>query len=428
MKWRSLIVWGLLGIVLIFLAQNRHSRSGRFNYQSEIFSDKAGYQIYLSAFEYDWNARNFKDTALLRLSGYGFEATTEGKILTKYTYGTALAYSPFYLIGKGLEPKDENYPGFSVIQNRMISLAAPIYLLIGLIFLYRFLRYTYRRNVSIWTLVLIGLGTNVLYYGVQETGMSHVYSFALFTVYLWFLRKTEYLKSEKKMHFFLLGMMIGWMIAIRQLNIVFPLVFFFLDLDADSFKQRWKRLFRFKNGLFVFLGVALLILPQLVYWKYASGHWIKYSYGEEGFDFLHPKILAVWFSPYNGLFLYTPLVFFMLIGAWMMHKNKDLNGRVIWTIFLGLSFLFASWWAWWFGCAFGARSFVEYYSLFSMGLAFLIQYIMEKRNVLRLFMMGTLIICAAYTLKMSFSVSPCYPGEKNWDWKAFPSELMAPMH
>lgn len=423
-----IFAWALLGVLLVFLALNRHSRAGRFNYHSEVFSDKAGYQIYLSAFEYGWDARNFPDTALVRLSGLGFETTSEGKIITKYTYGTALAYSPFYLLGRTLESADETYPGFSEIQNRMISLAAAIYLLIGLIFLHRFLRYYYSNKVATWTTLLVLLGTNLLYYGIQETGMSHAYSFALFAGFLVLLKKTNFLKDGNSWHYVLFGILAGWMVVIRQLNIVFPLVYFFLDGDKESVAIRFKRIMHWKHFFPVLFGGMLLVFPQLLYWKYASGHWVMYSYGEEGFNFTKPKFLNVYFNPYNGLFLYTPLVFIMLLGAINMVKRQMSNGWLVLIAFIGLSYLFASWWAWWFGCAFGARSFIEYYVVLALGLGYFLHHLKERKRIARFLIIGVLFLFSAYTFKMTFSISPCYPGDLGWDWSAFPEEVMRPMH
>ena len=46
-----------------------------------------------------------------------------------------------------------------------------------------------------------------------------------------------------------------------------------------------------------------------------TGHWLYYSYTEEGFKYWNePKIAAVLFDVQNGLFLYSPLVLLMMAG------------------------------------------------------------------------------------------------------------------
>lgn len=420
--------WLILGVILIFLAMNRHSRSGRFNYHSEVFSDKAGYHIYLSATEYGWDWRNFPDTQVASFTGYGFELYPEGKIYTKYTYGTALAYAPFYLLGTRLEEPDEAYPGFSEVQNRMISLAAGVYLFIGLFFLFHFLKPRYGWKAALGAMTVVLLGTNLLYYGIQETGMSHVYSFALFAFFLWFLDRTAFMREGKWWHFLLFGMMAGWMAVIRQLNIFFPLVYFFLDNDQESPLIRLKRLLRGSAPVWIALGGFLLLFPQLLYWKYVSGHWLMYSYGEEGFNWLCPKLLNVWFAPHNGLFIYTPTVLFILAGVvWMIRKGEN-NGWLLLLFFAGMSYLFASWWAWWFGCAFGARSFIEYYTLLALAVAFSFRELSGQKPWVKKLSLSLLAVCCLYTLKLTFSIYPCFQGEDAWDWGAVLLELKTGMH
>ncbi len=77
---------------------------------------------------------------------------------------------------------------------------------------------------------------------------------------------------------------------------------------------------------FLFKAIALLfmlpIFPQLLYWKLVSGNWLFYSYGNEGFDFLHPHIFDGLFCFKNGWLSYTPIMLFGLIGIVLMHKKK----------------------------------------------------------------------------------------------------------
>ena len=72
----------------------------------------------------------------------------------------------------------------------------------------------------------------------------------------------------------------------------------------------------------VLLGSVLMLLPQLLYWNYLNGSWVTYSYGNEGFNWLNPKLLNTWFSPNNGLFLYTPFYFLILLTLGIMIKTK----------------------------------------------------------------------------------------------------------
>jgi hypothetical protein len=79
--------FAFLSIILFFATLNLHSRSGEFNYHSEIFSDKAGYQVYLPAlFIYNFNATEFPDSIEFR--------TGEGFILNRETIKSLLNIHP----------------------------------------------------------------------------------------------------------------------------------------------------------------------------------------------------------------------------------------------------------------------------------------------------------------------------------------------
>ena len=74
----------------LFLTFNRHSKSGYFNYHSEIWADKSGYYIYLPAtIIYGFHPEKFPagiDDSL----GNGFMLECENnKVRTKYFSGVA---------------------------------------------------------------------------------------------------------------------------------------------------------------------------------------------------------------------------------------------------------------------------------------------------------------------------------------------------
>ncbi|MBL0009093.1 MAG: hypothetical protein IPP25_18465 [Saprospiraceae bacterium] len=113
--------------------------------------------------------------------------------------------------------------------------------------------------------------------------------------------------------------------------------------------------------LWMIPGAFLFFLPQLMYWKEMTGHWLYYSYTEEGFKYWNePKIAAVLFDVQNGLFLYSPLVLLMMTGIVMGLFKKNFQAPVVLLIFSIATYFFASWWAWWFGGAFGHRCYVEF--------------------------------------------------------------------
>lgn len=98
-KFVHILLWTLFAGAMLFLAMNRHSRSGLFNYHSEIWGDKAGYYVYLpAALKYGFDPAAFPDSMDVK-TGYGFRLdSAQGTVVTKYFYGTALMQLPFYLV------------------------------------------------------------------------------------------------------------------------------------------------------------------------------------------------------------------------------------------------------------------------------------------------------------------------------------------
>ena len=112
--------------ITLFLTFNKHSKSGYFNYHSEIWSDKAGYYVYLpAALNYNFNANNFPDSIDIK-TGHGFRLDkANGKVVTKYTYGVALMQLPFFCMAKLLaEPLNMKNNGFSPIYHWSINIAS----------------------------------------------------------------------------------------------------------------------------------------------------------------------------------------------------------------------------------------------------------------------------------------------------------------
>ncbi|NBY10976.1 MAG: hypothetical protein EBQ77_08260, partial [Sphingobacteriia bacterium] len=194
----------------IFLSLNRHSKSGIQNYHSEIWADKAGYYIYLPAFFiYNFQVDGLP-AEIDKKTGNGF-IVRDGKIITKYTYGVALLQAPFFIIchvlSKLCNLQDD---GFSLIYHKSINIAAVIYSFFSFIFLFNFLIRYLKKKVVIITLACLYIGTNIFYYSVFETGMSHIYSLFLFASYLYLGPIAN--EQKKPIYVFLFGLIIGLII------------------------------------------------------------------------------------------------------------------------------------------------------------------------------------------------------------------------
>ncbi len=417
------------GLVL-FLTFNRHSKSGYFNYHSEIWGDKAGYYVYLpAATKYNFNPEKFPDSIDLK-TGNGFRLDYENKrVLTKYTSGVAILQLPFYLVADVLAgPMEFVSDGFSPIYHWSIDLAAVFYLMLGMFFLKRYLLHYFETFVVYLVLVSLFVGTNLYYYSVDETGMAHVYSFSLFCSYLYLLQKTRHLTEQKSVSILVLGIICGLIVLIRPTNVVFIIVCFFLESTETKETLSSLKLFRPKVFLLLLVGLVISLTPQLIYWKFTYGSIISYSYGNEGFNWAHPKLLQSWFSPNNGLFMYSPFYLLMVASLVYMAVKRMPNGAVLLGLFLGMSYVFASWHDWNFGCSFGARSYIEYLAVLSIPLAHLFNLIRTKKKSVVIGFSVLVIALILFNLKMVYSYDGCFfYEERNWDWNTYCELVLSPL-
>jgi hypothetical protein len=407
---RKTINWLLLLFLVftIFLSLNRHNKSGIQNYHSEIWADKAGYYIYLPAFFiYNFDTKNMP-TDIDKKTGNGF-FIDHNKIITKYTYGVSLMQAPYFIVCHSLSKFfGFNPDGFSIQYHKTINISAVLYSFFSLIILYFFLVRYLSKKTTIITLIFLYLGTNIFYYSIFDTGMSHIYSLFLFTCYLYL--STFIAEEGRKVHYFLFGLVIGLILVVRPINVLFlPVYLMFNSINASNIKNN------ISNYLLTFFVSFLVILPQLIYWKYAFGNYFQYAYAGESFsNILQPKLFHLWFSTNNGLFIYNPIMVFILISITYYFAESPKNSIIIGIYFLLLSYIFSSWHSWHYGCSFGSRPYVEYYSLFALPFGFFIQKLYAKSNA-KTIVLFFIIICIIYNQKLIFSYDGCWYGD-SWDW------------
>jgi hypothetical protein len=157
----------------------------------------------------------------------------------------------------------------------------------------------------------------------------------------------------------------------------------------------------------------------MLYWKYTFGSFVHYTYVGEGFtNWLHPRIIEIWFSPINGLFLYNPILIFMIAGTLIMIFKRIPNGIFILVFFLIISYLFSSWCVWYFGGCYGSRPFVDFYPLLSIPFGFLIDSLFfRKKIILQIIFMVLMVLLSFINIKLIYNYR-CFNGA-TWAWDDF---------
>lgn len=404
---KTLIIWGIFFIILVFAALNRHSRSKPFHYSSQIMSDKAGYYVYLPAlFLYEFNSSKFP-SKVDSLTGNGFYLDpNNNKIQSKYPVGVAVLLSPFFMVAHSYAiVSNKKTDGFSMPYQNAIDFASVFYVLLGLYFLNQFLLNFSNQRLVTFSLISLFLGSNLYYYTIFEGGYSHVYTFFLFSCWLFLLKKFE--KSKDLKYWFLIIAFASLIILVRQINVIFILLSIGLfSSTKDLFTHK-----RVKDWL-IGIGVFLCILsPQIIYNLYLTQTPFTYSYQNEGFIYwLNPKWIEVMFGFENGWITTNPIIILSIVGLYFLYKNDKKLGILTLLILVSCIYIYASWWAYKLGCSFGHRGFVDIYPFLSIPFTIAIStFLANKKQLIR---SATIIFLAAgiiFNLKYVYTYDSCWP-------------------
>jgi len=416
----------LLCAALFLLVMSRHKYNPEFTWRSDLWADPAGYYVYLPAlFIYNFDTDKLP-AHIDSLCGGGFKIdTVNNKLFTKYTCGVAILQSPFFFITHAISNSSGSYyKGFSGLYQMVPSFAAVFYCFFGLLFLYKFLEFYFTARLSVLTTACMFFGTNLYFFTVYGNGASHVYSFALFSVFLYLTKRITFENQEQKnIYLILWSFVAALIILIRPLNLIFLIPATFIDCySLSSIRARLNFFLKPKPVLFLIAATAITFFPQLLYWKYLSGDWVYYSYQNETFsNWKSPKLGMILFSPNNGLLPYNPIYFFIICALVIMSFKKIKNGLSILLACCLLIYLSASWHAVAFGCGYGCRNFVEYTALFALPLGWLFNQMRSHRIVN--YLTGILIVfCVLVNQKAIYSYDRCFFGT-DWDYKEYFLEL-----
>lgn len=293
-----------------------------------------------------------------------------GNRFLKYTMGVAYFYAPFFFIADNyVKLTNGERTGFSTPYKLSVQVSSLFFMLLGLYFVSRFLLNYFNRYAVALCLISLALATNLYNYSLRDGGMSHVYSFFLYALYIYLLDSWHSKRISK--YLLLIAPVLALMILVRPTHGL--AVIFLLLWKVDSFKElngNIKFLFSSYKIILLSILLALLVfLPQLVYWKVFTGNWIFYSYSEEGFFFNDPKILEGLFSFRKGWLIYSPIFIFSCLGLFFRNeilKKLKLPFYIFIVIQLYITF---SWWCWWYGGSFGMRALIDYSVLFAIPMA-----------------------------------------------------------
>ncbi len=343
-----------------------------------------------------------------------YDTAPNGGRVFQITMGMAILYSPFFAAAHLYALLfDYDSGGYSLPYRFGLLMSSVFYLIFGLIYLRKTLLLFYNEIVTSLTLIAVTIGTNLFYYSTFEANMTHAYNFSLIAIFIYYS-----IRWHEKPNFrlsIIIGLLVGFIVLIRPTNLL--IVLFLLLYKVSSFAALGERILFFlkKYQLVALMIVCALAvwIPQLLYWKAITGNWLYYSYGsDQRFFFDNPHILYGLFSYRKGWLLYTPIMFFALIGiAFLWKRNRDFFLPILIFKLLNI-YILLSWWSWWYGGGFGLRAFIDSYSLLVIPFAAFLSWIFEQKLWLKT---SLLVIYTAFFFQGIFYTVQYYYGAIHWD-------------
>jgi hypothetical protein len=141
-------------------------------------------------------------------------------------------------------------------------------------------------------------------------------------------------------------------------------------------------------------------VPQLLYWKMMTGHYVYYSYGEQGFNWAHPMIAAGLFSAHNGWLVYTPIMAGALAGMTLYRGTRNWF-LTLWTLVPLYIYVIYSWYCYTYINGFGSRPMINIYPLLAIPLAAFFHVISKRSMLVKATATGIVLLFLAVNVSYS---------------------------
>lgn len=403
----SLSAWILMALVLIQVAV-LYPKWEKPGTEASISWDVFGYYLYLPAFlTYDDPLglefrHNIMETYQPAGDFHHAVQAENGNWVMKYAVGQSLTYLPGFLVADVLaEPFGYPADGFSKPYQLAVSIMSLLIAFLGLFVLRKVLLHFFSEAVTAATLVIIVMATNYLNYTAIDGAMTHNALFTLYTLILWLtIRWHEQPKASTALW---MGLAIGLATIIRPTDLMIVIIPVFWSVTSwASLKNKvlllWDRKW---DVLLLGLGMFVMGMIQLSYWKYASGDWIFYSYGEFGFDWARPHVPNGLYSFQKGWLIYTPVMILAWIGIIpAFSRIKPMYYGL--GLFMALTiYVVFAWEVWWYGGSLGARALVQSYALLALPIAAVLDWV-RKSTIATVIVTTFAVGCSLFNLMITY--------------------------
>jgi len=357
--------------------------------------DAFGYYIYLPSFFIYHDYKDLKwfpeiDKKYSVSGGWIYQANKckNGNYLFSYTGGVAIMESPLFLFGH-IFATNFGYKtdGFSPPYQFSIAFGAIIYFILALILLRKILLKYFNDKVTTATLLLLVLASNIIQYISVDGAMSHSFIFPLYVFILYFTIKWH--QHPSILWAALIGATIGLAIISRPTEAIMVLIPIFWGIqNKESATEKWSLVRQNKlHVYFLAFSGFIVILPQLIYWKLASGSFFYEM--PSRWDFLNPHF-RVLFGWETGWFIYTPVAIFFVAGMFFIKKFPFRKSVIVFCL-LSI-YIVISHHDWRYGATYSCRALSHIYSVFALPLAAFIDRFSVKKVKYVFLLLGIYLI------------------------------------
>lgn len=235
-----------------------------------------------------------------------------GLLSNPFPVGSAILWSPFYAVADRLCHGDPagQCSGYEPVYVAGVMVGTVFWGTLGLALCALALRSlfpTASPGLAGLAILTVALGTPLLFYLTVDVDYAHGNQFFAVALLLFLTARILGGGSAGPWSGFAYGLAVGLAFLIRWQDLVFGLLAVPVTLALPR-HRRWA--FALAAGA----GLVVGMLPQLLVWRALYGSWLTIPQSGSFLSLANAAPLAFFFSTWNGVFLWHPLVLLALVG------------------------------------------------------------------------------------------------------------------
>lgn len=385
-----------------------------FNPHNNILAyDTFGYYIHLPAryIYHDPGLKNFQwveeinQTYKCSPTLYQFAEGKDGQKVIRFYRGMSFMLTPAFWAGDlwarlSGAPRD----GFSKPYATAVWIWGLIMNFIGLWLSRKILLRYFDEKTTALTLILMFVVSNLYFFMGYGNEIPHVHLFTLLSLLIWLTIRWHDKPDVKTA---LAGGLTAGLIAVSRPSEVLVLLIPLLWGVHNTETARAKLMLFLKNWPSVIvmgLGLALPLIPQLLYWKAVSGQWFFQVYNDPGsqLDLNNPRFFYTLFSFRKGWLIYAPVMLFALWGLWKSVKDQKAWGWASGAYFLLNLYIIASFTSL---VSYGWRAFIQSYAALLLPMAVFAHYLTHTARLKQYLWAGLLTFLGVLNIFQAMQIN-----------------------